>query len=103
MSWRSSFSASPSPRLGGDDLDRLAVGQRLREVADAAVVVGRPVALLRLAVEDADGQRRAGEARADVGGDVGAGRAVGKFADCPSGSVTRIAGVRLERGERDDR
>ena len=58
----------------------VAVGQRPREVAHAPVVVGRPVALLRLAVEDADGQRRAREAGADRGGGVGAGGAVGEFA-----------------------
>ena len=69
-------------RLGGDDLDRLAVDERDVEVDDPPVVVGRPVPLLRLvAVEDADGQRGPGEARADVGGEIGSGGAVGKFTD----------------------
>ena len=68
--------------LGGDDLDRLAVHQRQRQVPDPAVVVRRPVALLRaVAVEHADGHRGPGEAGADVGGEVGSGGAVGQFTD----------------------
>ena len=69
-------------RLGGDDLDRLAVDQRQRQIDDPPVVIRRPVPLLRLvAVEDADGHRGPGEAGADVGGEVGSGGAVGQFTD----------------------
>ena len=81
MSWRSSFSASPSPSLAVTISTVAPSGSGRREVEDAAVVVGRAVALLRLgAVEDADGHRGPGEAGADVGGEVGAGGAVGEFA-----------------------
>ena len=70
------------PRLRGQDLDRLAVGERHVEVDDPAVVVRRPVPLLDLlAIQDTNGQRRTGEARADIGGEVGSGGAVGKLTD----------------------
>ena len=101
MSWRSSFERVAVARLGGDDLDRLAVGERLREVDDPAVVVGRPVALLRLvAVEDADGHRGPGEAGADVGGEVGSGGAVGKFTDGAVGEGDAHRALRLDHAVR---
>ena len=97
MSWRSSLSASPSPALAVTISTGCAVGERLGEVDDAPVVVRRPVALLRLvAVEDADGQRRAGEAGADVGGEVGSGGAVGKFTDGAVGERDAHRALRLD-------
>ena len=82
MSWRSSFSASPSPALAVTISTGSPSTQRQREVADPPVVVRRAVALLRaVAVEDADGHRGPGEAGADVGGEVGSGGAVGQFTD----------------------
>ena len=85
--------------LGGDDLDRLAVGQRQREVDDPAVVVGRAVPLLRLAlVEDTDGHRGPGEARTDVGGEIGSGGAVGKFTDGAVGKGDAHRALRLDHG-----
>ena len=79
MSWRSSFERVAVALLGGDDLHAARRRAAARQVADAPVVVGAAVALLR-AVDDADGQRGAGEAGADVGGEVGAGGAVGQLA-----------------------
>ena len=82
MSWRSSFSASPSPALAVTISTGWPSASGSDEVDDPAVVVGRAVALLRLvAIEDADGHRGPGEAGADVGGEIGAGGAVGQFTD----------------------
>ena len=68
--------------LGGDDLDRLSVDQRQGQIPDPAVVVGGAVALLDfLAIQDTNGQRRTGQAGADIGGEVGSGGTVGKLTD----------------------
>ena len=81
MSWRISWTESQSSELGGHDLDALAVVQRLREVADAALVVRAPVvAVGPVAVDHPDRERGARQPGADRRRQVGAGRTVFELA-----------------------
>ena len=82
MSWRSSFSASPSPAFAV----RISIG--CPSVSGTSRSMIRPSSYAvpsrfsdLVAVQDTNGQRRTGEAGADIGGEVGSGGAVGKLTD----------------------